>query len=131
MTHNELILAACIFSVPALLMLGVIRVLNDGRSWRVLIWAASLLAATGISLFMSSRMGAEGAVAAAAPLYQLLLFRLGYTVFVRHCRREPIDVAMVWQTGLALDRVFSISYFLLSVFVPLAIVSSLTWGTAK
>ena len=131
MHRQSLIMAACIMPIPSLVMLGLIRVLNDMRSWKVLVVLASLLAAVGISLAFVGRMGAEGVATSVTPLFQTLLFRLGYTWFVRHSGREPVDTAMIWRGGLARDRVFSASYFLLSVLLPFAVIGSLLWGTAK
>ena len=104
MNRQAIVTAACILLVPGLVMLGLVRVLNDMRSWKVLIVVTSLLAAICISLAMMGRISAEGVTASVTPLFQTLLFRVGHTWFVRRCGREPIDVAMVWQSGLALDR---------------------------
>ena len=112
-------------------MLWLIHMLNDFRSWLFLVSVASLLAVAGIALFGMARVGAPYAIALAAPLYQLLLFRLGHAVFFRFCGRDPVDVAYSSQPGLVPDRVFAISYFLLSVFSVLGVIAPLIWGTSR
>jgi hypothetical protein len=105
--------------------------LNDVRRWKALIALASVLAAIGISRSVVGGLGVVGIAASMTPLCQLLLFRFEYSLFVSHYGREPIDVAMVWQRGLASDRWFSISYYLLAIFLPAAIIGSQIWGTAR
>lgn len=89
------------------------------------------LALAACILPVMGRLSAAVVVASWAPLFQLLLFRLGYILFVRLCSREPVDVARVGRSGLALDRIFSVVFFLLSVLFPFAIIAPLVWGNAR
>jgi hypothetical protein len=128
---QSLLIVACMFSVPALLPLGQIRVLNDFRSWKVLFAVGCLLAATGIALFLIAGLSTKYALGLAVPLYQLLLFRLAYTWFNRKYGREPVNAATPWQRGFVPDRFFALFYTLLAWFSGFAIIATSAWGTAS
>lgn len=59
------------------------------------------------------------------PFYQLILYRYSFLKFLNKMKRIPRDVAFNFKSGLFIDRVFTISYLILAIMVPIKIAISL------
>lgn len=112
--NSTLIIVAAILFIPGIIQMGWIHVLNNRRSWSLLTLIACLLAAMSLVLYLQRLVGLPIALALAAPIYHLLLFRLFYRLFVQRQHRDPKNCALVWTSGLAIDRFFSITYLLVA-----------------
>lgn len=52
-----------------------------------------------------------------ASLISLYFFRIARILFVKRFHREPIDTFLIWSKGLAPDRLFNITFFILVAFI--------------
>ena len=123
------ILVGGTIAVPSILMMGWVRILNSFDSWRLLFAASVVVVAIAGWLLSHGRLATPEAIALAAPLYHLLLFRAAYSLFLRRMGREPENVSLVWTRGLAADRIFAFSYPMVSVFSVFAVIGHLIWAT--
>lgn len=126
--HLSVFIAICTMLVPGFLYFGRIQVLNDNRRWWQLAVLASTAALVSFALYGTGFIKLVEATVLSIPIYQLLLFRLCYALFIRWKKREPKDCSLVFSTGLAVDRVFSIIYVLMAIMSPFALIGPLVWG---
>lgn len=73
----------------------------------------SLLVFSGILalvLFISNFISLSILILVFSPIYQILLYRYLFSLYVNKYKRVPKDVTFNFKTGLFLDRLFAIGY---------------------
>jgi len=70
----------------------------------------------------SGTWSAEQAIMAAIPAFQMIIVSSMYHLFVRSLDRDPVNVALNFEVGLAWDRVFVLFTVVISYLVPANII---------
>ena len=83
------------------------------------------IAVVGVCLGVLKLITISTVVVLVIPLYQHSLLFYAYHEFKRLMDRDPANVALNWQEGLAIDRLFAFSIVLFGGIIPLAIARSL------
>ena len=68
--------------------------------------------------------------ALASPIIHAFLFRRMFNYFINHVGREPVDVYLNFNRGLAIDRVFALSVWLGFAFLSLTVIGLFRWAIA-
>ena len=129
--NMPLLIAICTMPVPGFLFFGKIGILNNRRLWMQMVTLATGILILSIALFIAGIIGPVAAVALGIPIYQLLLFRVFYTLFLKWKKREPRDSSLVFSPGLAADRAFSIVYTVMAMISPFAWIGPMIWDTQR
>jgi len=128
---NTTLLVIGTLAIPSILMMGRIALLNTFATWRLISTIAVVVALSGAALFLVNRLPAPEAIAMAAPMYHLLLFRAFHAAFVRWAGREPRDTSLQWGPGLGSDRLFSFSFYMVAIFSVFAAIGPMIWESSS
>ena len=108
---------------PLCIFLFCRKLLENYRSWKVLVFINSVIAILGI-WFTIVNIG-NGKInlsySLAFPLYSTLIYRILLTYFIKKKQRKPVDTTLNFAPGLFADRTFNFSYGILIIIVPLII----------
>jgi len=84
------------------------------ESFRLILGLSVILFLVGILLHFT-KVGRDSPCGALlSPLVSLGLFRLCRKIFLGRFKREAKDTYLIWDAGLAADRIFNIAYFSLA-----------------
>jgi len=100
------------FSVFGIFVLKPSLLISKG-TFKIILAASAMVFVLGLILHF--RKPEAGALLAALPT--IGYFRICRAIFLKQVGREPIDVVYNWSPGLFKDRVFSITFFLGSLFI--------------
>jgi hypothetical protein len=116
-----------IYIVLGLIVVGIFTMWLEGligqTSFRIIL-AVSTLEFIGAIVLHLTKAGPSAAMML-VPLPTLIYFRLCRLVFVRVMRREPVNTAYNWESGLFLDRVFAM-IFMFGVLAMLLLAMNLS-----
>lgn len=87
------------------------------ESFRIILGVSVGLFLAGLLLQFAEMGRSSTSGALLVPLLTLGLFRFSRRLFVKRFKHEPRDTFLNWKTGLAVDRVFDLAYFMLAIFL--------------
>jgi len=104
---------------PLFLFMFIRHWLDNKSSWLILVKISSVVAIVGIILTVFYLGKHNMFIALIVPLYSISIYRPLSLYFVKKTNKQPKDTAMDWRPGLFPDRLFNISYILVSTVIPI------------
>ena len=114
----EIIVFISSVMTPLMTFLLFRRLLDDKKTWTLLIKISISIALLGIALTIFQIGKNNLYLSLATPLFSFSIYRILFNFFLRKFKRPPIDTAYNWTPGLFYDRLFNIIYFFLSTLIP-------------
>lgn len=114
--------------IPGIFWIGLEKILHSDKWNKFILTTTTALAVTGIifiSISVSDRFQLALAISFLFPIYHLLFYRGLRNFFIKNKKRDPVDVAFNFKSGLIADRVFSLFFVLFSIFSAGLIIGSL------
>lgn len=114
--------------IPGMYWMGIDKVLYSDKWNKTIITSTTGLVIIGIILcFLSGwdRLQLALAISFVFPLYHLLFYRGLRRFFIRRKKKEPVDVAFNFDSGLLADRTFALFFVLFSIFSSAIIIGLL------
>ena len=81
-------------------------------------------ASYAVFVWKSSDWSGAQAITVAVPGFQMVIVSSAYHLFVKSLNRDPVNVALNFEAGLAWDRVFVVLTVAISYLVPANIIWS-------
>jgi len=105
-----------IISIAALpIFLFFRQLLDNKKSWIILLEISAGIASVGIVLTIFGSLKSILYLSFITPIFAIAIYRPLYLLFKKGLKREPIDTAFNYDSGLFYDRLFNIVYVLLSI----------------
>jgi hypothetical protein len=120
--------ATCV--VPGLFWMGAYKFLPGGNQARPTLLALSGVAASGVVGYWFLSASLALMIVLVSPVYQFAVFWAARRIFLGVADREPVDVAVNFESGLAADRIYAMGS-LAAAFFPVFAVLSLFFFDGK
>jgi len=106
---------------PVLLALFCRRLLNNKKTWLIIVCIYTILGLTGvfIALYGKSITDNNFYISLIIPACSIIIYRVLLMVFKYKFERLPLDTAIDRQSGLFWDKAFNVIFVLIGIFGPM------------
>lgn len=129
---NNLVIVFNTMVIPGIYWLGLESVLKS-KIWftRLKIVSLILILIGAIILLLSdwNRHDLGLAYSFLFPFYHLWFYKKSRNYFIKKEKREPVETAFNWKSGLGKDRAFALFFVIFSIFSSMLIYGIIAWNS--
>jgi hypothetical protein len=127
-----IIISACVMLMPGIYLFQIYRyILKDLKIlklFNLILYTLGIFGAIYAIFNQFNKFSFAIFFASISPIFHWIFLKYYLNRFIIINGREPIDVAFNFNKGLFKDRVFALSYYLVSIYASLIIIGYFLWN---